>query len=209
MDASDLLSRRRTLMTGLGGTLSLLFLSAQAAADAVATGASASAPAGGPSDGASGGDAKSLYRLGAGDKLRIVVFGEDDLSGEFEVDSGGSLSLPLIGEIVAVAKTPRDLERDVAKALSDGYLVNPRVSIEVLNYRPFFILGEVKEPGKYPYVNGMTVLNAVAVAGGYTYRARKDQIVIVRGGDSGRETMAQEGSSVLPGDIIRVPERLF
>lgn len=209
MTASDLLSRRHTLMTGLGGALSLLFLSTRASADAVATGATDGAP-GGPSGGpGGGGDAKSFYRLGAGDKLRIVVFGEDDLSGEFEVDSGGSLSLPLIGEIVAAAKTPRDLERDVARTLSDGYLVNPRVSIEVLNYRPFFILGEVKEPGKYPYVNGMTVLNAVAVAGGYTYRARKDQIVIVRGGDSGRETMAQEGSSVLPGDIIRVPERLF
>lgn len=154
-------------------------------------------------------DAKSLYRLGTGDRLRITVFGEEDLSGEFEVDDTGSISLPLIGEVAATRKTPRELERAVAAALADGYLVSPRVSIEVLNYRPFFILGEVKEPGKYAYVNGMTVLNAVAVAGGYTYRARKDQVVVVRGGESGEEIKAQENTPVLPGDIIRVPERLF
>jgi len=154
-------------------------------------------------------DTKALYRLGTGDRLRITVFGEEDLSGEFEVDDTGSIALPLVGEVTAAKKTPRELERDVAAALADGYLVSPRVSIEVLNYRPFFILGEVKDPGKYPYVNGMTVLNAVAVAGGYTYRARKDQMVVVRGGENGQEIQAQESTPVLPGDIIRVPERLF
>lgn len=154
-------------------------------------------------------DTKSLYRLGTGDRLRITVFGEDDLSGEFEVDDTGAISLPLIGGVAAAAKTPRELERAVAAALADGYLVNPRVSLEVLNYRPFFILGEVKDPGKYPYVNGMTVLNAVAVAGGYTYRARKDQVVVVRGGETGAQVTAQENTPVLPGDIIRVPERIF
>lgn len=154
-------------------------------------------------------DTKALYRLDTGDKLRITVFGEEELSGEFEVDDSGSISLPLIGEVPAATKSVRELERAVAKQLADGYLVNPRVSIEVLNYRPFYILGEVEKPGKYPYVNGMTVLNAVAVAGGYTYRARKEQIIVVRGGKNGEEITARESTPVLPGDIVRVPERLF
>ncbi|MFC7334940.1 polysaccharide biosynthesis/export family protein [Rhodocista pekingensis] len=149
------------------------------------------------------------YRLGSGDKLRVAVFAEPDLSGEFEVEGAGIISLPLIGQLKAGGLTPRELERAIADKLADGYLVNPRVSVEVMNYRPFFILGEVNSPGSYAYVNGMTVLNAVALAGGYTYRARKDRIVILRGGRSNDEELASEATEVLPGDIIRIPERLF
>lgn len=150
------------------------------------------------------------YTLGTSDKVRVTVFGESDLSGEFEVDASGSVSLPLIGAVQAKGRGIRSLERAIAEKLADGYLVNPRVSIEVLNYRPFFILGEVQEPGSYPYVNGMTVLNAVALAGGYTHRARRDRIEIVRGGEAGEvQKDAAETSFVMPGDIIRIPERFF
>ncbi|MDB2415531.1 polysaccharide export protein, partial [Rickettsiales bacterium] len=121
------------------------------------------------------------YKLGANDKLRITVFGEEDLSGEFEVDGTGIISLPLIGNVKVNNVGLRDLEKTLVKKFEDGYLKNPRVSIEVMNFRPFFILGEVKNPGSYPYVNGMNVLNAVAVAGGFTHRARRDRVVIKRG----------------------------
>ena len=151
-----------------------------------------------------------VYRLGAGDKLRIVVFGEQDLSGEFIIDGAGALSLPLIGQVTVGGFTPNEAERRVSERLSDGYLINPRVAIEVMNYRPFFIIGEVNRPGSYPYVNGMTVLNAVAIGGGYTYRARKDRMMVVRGGEKERaESPISEEAPILPGDIIRVPERFF
>lgn len=107
------------------------------------------------------------YILGTGDKIRVTVFGEPDLSGEFEVGATGSLSLPLIGAVATVDLTPRGLENAIISRLKDGYLKNPKVAVEVIEYRPFYILGDVKSPGSYPYVNGMTVLNAIALAGGY------------------------------------------
>lgn len=150
------------------------------------------------------------YKLGAADKLRITIFGEEDLSGEFEVDGTGILALPLIGNIQAGGKDVRTLEEDITQTYSNGYLVNPRVNVEVLNFRPFFILGEVKKPGSYPYVNGLTVLNAVALAEGFTHRARTDRVVIVRGkGKEKEEIEAEEDHPVLPGDLIRVTERFF
>ena len=118
----------------------------------------------------------SEYKLGSGDKIRVTVFGHEDLSGEFEVDGSGNVSLPLIRNIKAEGSTPRELEQVVADRLSPDYLVNPRVSVEVLNYRPFYIYGEVTKPGSFPYVNGMTVINAVAMAGGFTYRARTSRV---------------------------------
>lgn len=152
----------------------------------------------------------SEYQFGAGDKLRIVVFGEPDLSGEFIVDGAGRLSLPLIGQVEVGGSTFQEAQRRISDRLRDGYLINPQVAIEVMNYRPFFILGEVNRPGSYPYVAGITVLNAVAIGGGYTYRARKDRILVVRGHDSGRtERSISEDATILPGDIIRVPERFF
>ena len=150
------------------------------------------------------------YILGSGDRVRVTVFGEEDLSGEFEVDGLGNISLPLIREVRAGGLRLRQLEKTIAEKLLDGYLKNPRVSIEVLNYRPFYILGEVKQPGSYPYVSGMTVLNAVALAGGYTYRAKKKDLLISRANESERgEQPATEETVVLPGDILKVPERFF
>lgn len=112
--------------------------------------------------------AERTYILGTGDKLRIAVFEEPELSGDFDVDSSGSISLPLIGEVTTNGLDPRDLEARIIEQLRDGYLINPQVTVKVLEYRPFYILGGVRTPGSYPYVNGMTVLNAVALAGGYT-----------------------------------------
>lgn len=149
------------------------------------------------------------YRLGSGDKLRIGVFGEPDLSGEFDVTGNGIVSLPLIGQVKASGLTLDEFEGEIRGKLTDGYLTNPKVTVEVLNYRPFYIIGEVSKAGEYPYTDGMTVLNAVAVAGGFTYRANDAQVYITRNG--GKETAYQVSQSirVLPGDIVRVPERFF
>lgn len=151
----------------------------------------------------------SEYQLGSGDRLRVIVFGEVDLSGEFDVDGTGVVAFPLIGQVDAAGLTVRQFETRVAEKLSDGYLVDPKVSAEVLNYRPFYIYGEVETPGEYPYTNGMTVLNAVAVAGGYTYRANTGTVYISR--DEGGEVAYPVSPQVKisPGDVVRIPERYF
>ena len=152
----------------------------------------------------------SGYKLGPGDALRVTVFRHEDLSGEFSLDGEGYFSLPLVGEILAGGRTARQVESEVEVALkSGGYLVDPQVSIEVLNYRPFYIIGEVNNPGSFEYVSGMTVINAVALAGGYTYRADQDDIIISRGGSNGPRIEALPDTEVLPGDIIEVTERFF
>lgn len=150
------------------------------------------------------------YRLGPGDDLRLIVFGQQDLSGEFSVDGGGDVSLPLIGNVRAQGRTARELERDIAARLADGYVRDPRVSVQVTEFRPFFILGEVRNPGQYPYVDGMTALTAVAMAGGFTYRARQDFVLVTRGGDAERvERRAPVTTAVRPDDVLRVTERFF
>lgn len=153
----------------------------------------------------------SAYRLGPNDRVRITVFGETDLSGEFDVDPSGFVSLPLIGEVEAANLTPRQLERSIEEKYADGYLVSPRVNLEVSTYRPFFIIGEVNNAGQYPFESGMSIVKAVTTAGGYTYRANKDKVYLTR-----REIREEEfevptdaGIYVLPGDVIRVPERFF
>jgi protein involved in polysaccharide export with SLBB domain len=152
----------------------------------------------------------SSYKLGPGDALRVQVFRHEDLSGEFDVDGEGYLSMPLVGEILGGGRTARQLENEIEIALkSGGYLVDPQVSIEVLNYRPFYIIGEINNPGSFEYVNGMTVINAVALAGGFTYRADQDDIIISRGGSNGPKIQAQFDTEVLPGDIVEVTERFF
>lgn len=151
------------------------------------------------------------YSLGPGDQVRVTVFGQEDLSGEFSVSGNGKISLPLIGEVEAGGLTIPIIEQAIVAKLKPDYLVNPRVSIEVLNFRPFFIIGEVNNPGSYPYQHGMTVVNAIALAGGYTYRARENRVLLKRAGapSSVKETRADENTPVLPGDVIRVPERFF
>jgi len=150
------------------------------------------------------------FRLEPGNKVKLTVFGEEDLSGEFEVDGQGYISVALIGEIHAGGLTSRQLENLVTEKLKDGYLVSPRVSVEVLNFRPFFILGEVNKPGNYPYVSNLTAINAIAMAGGYTYRAKKKPIIIKREKDGQKiEIEADEAAPIYPGDTIQVLERLF
>jgi protein involved in polysaccharide export with SLBB domain len=149
------------------------------------------------------------YKLGTGDKVRITIFNEKDLSGDFDVNDQGVVALPLIGQVSLVGKTISEAEAFITEKYGQNYLVNPRVNVEVLNYRPFFILGEVKSPGSYPFINGMTVVNAVALAGGYTPRANHDRIMIKHISDPAAEQPTREDSVVLPGDVIRVLERFF
>ena len=152
----------------------------------------------------------TAYRLGTGDKVRVTVFGEKDLSGDFDVNDQGMVALPLIGPTKLAGKSISEAETQITQSYGKDYLVNPRVNVEVLNYRPFFILGEVKNPGSYPYVNGMTVVNAVALAGGYTPRAKRDHIMVKRAAKPGAgEQEVSEDAAILPGDVIRVPERFF
>jgi polysaccharide export outer membrane protein len=160
--------------------------------------------------GAAFGADTAAYKLGTGDKVHVIIFNEPDLSGDFDVNDRGLIALPLIGNIEVQGKTLSEVQALVTKRYEAEYLVNPRVSVEVLNYRPFFIIGEVRNPGSYPYVNGMTVINAIALAGGYTPRAAKDRILLKRtAGDAAREQRVPEDGAVLPGDVITVPERFF
>jgi protein involved in polysaccharide export with SLBB domain len=151
------------------------------------------------------------YTLGPGDRMRITVFRHPDLSGEFAIDGRGSLALPLGGSIDAVGLTTRELEQTIGQRLaSEGYLVQPQVSIEVLTFRPFYILGEVARPGEYEYKDGMIVTTAAALAGGFGYRANQDRIWIERRTEGGAcAVSAQLSTPVLPGDTVNVPERFF
>src|SRR5215831_7380269 len=147
------------------------------------------------------------YKLGTGDKLRVMVFGESDLGGEYVVDGAGFISLPLIGQLHAAGDSIHQYENEITAKLKDGYLKDPRVSVEVINYRPFYIIGEITRPGEYAYVNGMSVLNAVALAGGYTTRANERQVYVRRGGSGAEQPLtADQTTKIYPGDIIRVAE---
>lgn len=149
------------------------------------------------------------YPLDSGDIVRVTVFREPDLTNDYELDGLGNISMPLIGAVAAKGLTARQLEQQISQQYSDGILVDPQVSAQVLTYRPFFVLGEVNNPGSYEYLSGMTVAQAVALAGGYTYRASQSGITLQRGGSEGDTYSAPEDSTVLPGDIVRVPERFF
>ena len=152
----------------------------------------------------------SEYRLGPADRLRITVFGHDDLSGEFSVASTGTISFPLIGDIQAAGLTVTEFQKQTEDRLSNGYLKTPRVTAEVMTFRPFYILGEVRKPGEYQYTNRLTVLNAIATAEGFTHRANKRQIAI-RGWNDTEERRVEltPNTFIQPGDTIRVLERLF
>lgn len=176
---------------------------------ALAAGGCASAPL---ADGQTEGSDRVLedYRLGAGDRVRVTVFGEPSLTGEFQVSSAGKISMPLVGDLPAAELTVSEFQRTVEEALKGGYLLEPRVSAEVLTYRPFFVLGEVSSPGTYPYTAGLTVLNAVATAGGFTYRANTGRVYIRRANASTEEVFQLTSETrVAPGDTIRIGERLF
>ncbi|WP_406858331.1 MULTISPECIES: polysaccharide biosynthesis/export family protein [unclassified Alsobacter] len=150
------------------------------------------------------------YTLASGDRLRIIVFGQDNLSNSYAVDGSGRVSLPLIGPVGAGGQTTAQLERAIEQKLRAGFLREPRVSVEVEQYRPFFILGEVTTAGQYPYVNAMTVQTAVAIAGGFSPRALRTQAEITRQ-INGRLVTATVPVTVpvRPGDTVVVRERWF
>ncbi|MGD9866917.1 MAG: polysaccharide biosynthesis/export family protein [Hyphomicrobiales bacterium] len=150
------------------------------------------------------------YRLDSGDVLRVVVFGQDTLSNDYSIDGGGFISMPLIGPVPARGQTTFALEDRIASMLKQKYVKDPKVTVEVRTYRPFFILGEVRRPGQFPYVNGMTVQTAVAIAGGYTERARESRMKITRKAGGVPQTfMVPQDFPVQPGDTVYITERLF
>jgi protein involved in polysaccharide export with SLBB domain len=149
----------------------------------------------------------SSYSLGSGDQLQVVVFRHPDLSGQFSLDGEGYLALPLVGEIAAGDLTTRQLEDEIESRLkAGGFLVSPQVGVQLATYRSFYILGEVGTPGSYEYRNGITVITAIALAGGYTARADRSSATIGRG-DCRFGTQAD--TFVNPGDIITIAERFF
>jgi polysaccharide export outer membrane protein len=150
------------------------------------------------------------YRLDSGDRVRVIVFGQDNLSRVYSVDASGTVSLPLIGPVRARGLTPFELSTDIAAELRRKYIKDPKVSVEVEIYRPFFILGEVNKPGGYPYINGMTAEAAVAIAEGYTERAKKRMVRLTRRFNGVNSTvMVPTDYPVQPGDTIYVLERIF
>ena len=167
----------------------------------------------GPASATAGGDGAAAggdYRLGSGDKVRVIVFGEQDLSGEFVVGDNGNVDLPLIGSVEARGATVPELQGRIVRKLRDGYLNDPKVSVEVLNYRPFFITGEVKNGGEHPFKAGLTIQDAVGVAGGYTSRAETTYAYLRRAGaDREVKVSLTTRVAVSPGDSIRIPERFF
>jgi len=163
-----------------------------------------------PPAGFSGGRAGYDYMLGAGDKLRLTVFGEPDLSGEFTIDGSGFARLPLVGQVRAAGTTSQQLEAMIGSALAQGYLKTPRVSVEVTTYRPFYIIGAVNRPGQYPYVDHMNALNAVALAGGFTNGAVESVLFVRREGSNQEiEVAADRTTEIYPGDVVKVHNTFF
>lgn len=150
------------------------------------------------------------YRMGPGDSIQITVHNQADLSGTYVLDGSGHFSMPLIGSVEASELTHTELETLLVSRLKPDYLVNPRVAVVVSNYRPYYIIGEVGRTGAYSYVQGMTYLTAIAIAGGYSYRAKKGVVYVIQGDEPDREEVKLDVDLKLqPGDIIRVAERLF
>lgn len=153
---------------------------------------------------------KEGYPLGAGDKLKVEVYGEEGLTGEQIVGPDGSLTVPLIGKVAAGGRTTEAVAEEIRQRLGEGFVKRPSVTVTILTYRPFYILGEVNQPGQYEYAKGMTLLGAVARAGGYTYRAKKTEMFLKREGlaDEVRVELTSD-LPILPGDTIRIGERYF
>jgi polysaccharide export outer membrane protein len=150
------------------------------------------------------------YRLDAGDKLRVVVFGQEGLTNTYAIDAGGAITMPLIGSVPARGRTPAELASAITARLRGGYIRDPSVAVEIEAYRPFFILGEVAAPGQYPYVPNMSVESAVAIAGGFSPRARRDYVTLTHTDASGSSRyVAPLGTPLRPGDTVFVGERWF
>lgn len=156
------------------------------------------------------GETAGEYRLDAGDRLNIVVYGQESLTGEQLVGADGTVTLPLVGNFSARGVTTHELAKNIQTKLAEGYLQNPSVTVAVVTYRPFYILGEVNQPGQYEYAVGMTVRDAVAKAGGYTYRAQQKAVLLRRAGsDQEIKVELDKDMPIRPGDTIRIVERYF
>lgn len=152
----------------------------------------------------------SSYHLDAGDKLRVVVYGQEGLTNTYAIDAGGAITMPLIGAVHARGRTTAGLAAEIAAKLRNGYIREPSVAVEIDAYRPFFILGEVAAPGQYPYVPNMTVESAIAIAGGFSPRARRDTVTLTHTDASGTARYEVPlGTSLKPGDTVQVSERWF
>ena len=152
----------------------------------------------------------AAYHLDAGDRLRVVVYGQEGLTNTYAIDAGGSITMPLIGSVPARGRTTAGLAAEISAKLRAGFIRDPSVAVEIEAYRPFFILGEVAAPGQYPYVPNMTVESAVAIAGGFSPRARRDQVTLTHTDASGTARfVVPPGSAVAPGDTVLVGERWF
>jgi polysaccharide biosynthesis/export protein len=152
----------------------------------------------------------SGYRLDAGDKLRVVVYGQEGLTNTYAIDASGSITMPLIGQVPARGRSPASLAAQISARLRNGYIREPSVAVEIESYRPFFILGEVQAPGQYPYVPNMTVESAVAIAGGFSPRAKRDMVTLTHTDANGAARYAVPlGTSLGPGDTVFVGERWF
>jgi polysaccharide biosynthesis/export protein len=150
------------------------------------------------------------YRLDAGDKLRVVVYGQEGLTNTYAIDAGGSITMPLIGSVPARGKTPAGLAAEITAKLRNGFIREPSVAVEIDSYRPFFILGEVAAPGQYPYVPNMTVESAVAIAGGFSPRAKRDRVTLTHTDGAGTSRyVVPLGTALGPGDTVLVGERWF
>ena len=150
------------------------------------------------------------YRLDAGDKLRVVVYGQDGLTNTYTLDAAGMITIPLIGGVPARGRSPAALASEITAKLRNGYIREPSVAVEIESYRPFFILGEVQAPGQYPYVPNMTVESAVAIAGGFSPRARRDLVTVTHTDAGGTARyVVPLGTALGPGDTVQVNERWF
>ena len=148
--------------------------------------------------------------LQPGDKINVLVFGEQNLSGQYDIDQSGQISLPLSGTIKAQGLTQSELEQALAKKFRSEYLRNPKVTVTVMTLAPYYMMGEVKNPGQFAYKSGLNVLTAMAIAGGPTYRASRNTVEIQRRGEfTKRDYPISASVPVLPGDVINVPERYF
>jgi polysaccharide export outer membrane protein len=152
----------------------------------------------------------SAYHLDAGDKLRVVVYGQEGLTNTYAIDAAGSITMPLIGSVHARGRTTAGLAADITAKLRNGFIREPSVAVEIESYRPFFILGEVQAPGQYPYVPNMTVESAIAIAGGFSPRAKRDVVTLTHTDAAGvARYEVPLGTSLKPGDTIQVGERWF
>jgi protein involved in polysaccharide export with SLBB domain len=153
--------------------------------------------------------ASGVSVLQPGDRVKITVYGEDSLTGEYDVNPTGQVAMPLIGLVSATGKTQAQFAREVASKFR-GFLQDPKVTVAIVQFKPFYVLGEALRPGEYPFRSGLDVHSAVAMAGGFTYRASKSVVLIRHGGEEiWKEYPLTEAVTIAPGDLIRVPERYF